>query len=188
MNTRLAKLDAEGGAYDALILAQAGLVRIGFDARIGQVLEDGLYAVGQGALAIECREDSADVRAELARIHHAPTAFCCVAERCDILSFILFTDYSGRALLRSLEGGCSLPLGVRSSWAEGTLSLDAAVYSLDGKQSVRTCLSLAVASEDDASTLGYDPCASVSPANSSRVVEWSQTTSSPRGRSRFSQV
>lgn len=81
VNTRLAKLDA--GEYAAIVLACAGLERLGFDARIRARLEPPtvLPAASQGAIAIECREDARDVRALLAPLDHAPTRRCVDAER-----------------------------------------------------------------------------------------------------------
>lgn len=81
VNTRLAKLDA--GEYAAIVLACAGLERLGFDARIRATLSPPrvLPAASQGAIAIECREDAADVRTLLATLDHAPTRRCVDAER-----------------------------------------------------------------------------------------------------------
>jgi hydroxymethylbilane synthase len=81
VNTRLAKLDA--GEYAAIVLACAGLERLGFDARIRTTLSPPrvLPAASQGAIAIECREDAADVRALLSALDHAPTRRCVDAER-----------------------------------------------------------------------------------------------------------
>ncbi len=95
VQTRLRKLDE--GQYDAIILAAAGLQRLGLEDRIRAVIapEDMLPAVGQGALAIECRSDRADVLALLKPLHDETTAACVSAER---------------ALSRSLAGSCNVPL------------------------------------------------------------------------------
>ncbi len=95
VQTRLRKLDE--GAYEAIILAAAGLKRLGLEHRIATPLapEAMLPAVGQGALAIECRGDRADVLALLEALHDAATAACVTAER---------------ALSRSLAGSCNVPL------------------------------------------------------------------------------
>jgi hydroxymethylbilane synthase len=121
----LSKLDA-GNVYDGLILAAAGVKRLGWHDRISQVLPT-LYAVGQGALGIEVREDDAEIL-ELVRIlTHRATAVRCHAER---------------SLMRVLEGGCSVPLGVittaeevvaESRWKIG---IKGGVYSLNGDESV----------------------------------------------------
>lgn len=95
VNTRLAKLDADD--YDAIILAAAGLIRLGFAERIREYLtvEDSLPAGGQGAVGIECRTDDAEVHALLEPLHHFDTERCVAAER---------------ALNRRLNGGCQVPI------------------------------------------------------------------------------
>lgn len=95
VNTRLAKLDA--GEYDAIILAAAGLIRLGFEARIRSSLsaEDSLPAGGQGAVGIECRTADSDLHALLAPLHHPETALRVTAER---------------ALNKHLNGGCQVPI------------------------------------------------------------------------------
>jgi hydroxymethylbilane synthase len=119
LNTRLARLD--DGEYDALILAAAGLQRLGMSDRIHQVLPTdlSLYAVGQGALGIECRVDDVEVISLLKAIEHSSTRDRALAER---------------AFLRELEGGCQVPIGVRSELDNGTLTLTGLVASVDGKQ------------------------------------------------------
>ena len=95
VNTRLAKLDA--GEYDAIVLACAGLQRLGFDARIRSRMDapQWLPAPAQGAIAIECREDDADTRALCATLDHAATRICVEAER---------------AMNRALHGSCHVPV------------------------------------------------------------------------------
>lgn len=119
LQTRLEKLDR--GEYDALILAVAGLERLGLGERIAERLapETSLPAVGQGALAVECRADDARTRALLAPLDHADTRACVLAER---------------SLLRELEGGCQVPIGAHATLQEGQIVLDAIVASLDGDQ------------------------------------------------------
>ncbi len=120
--TRMAKLD--DGEYDALILAAAGLQRLGMGERIHQVLptEISLYAVGQGALGIECRADDTEVLSLLKAIEHVPTRDRVLAER---------------AFLRELEGGCQVPIGVNTQLDEDTLTLTGLVASVDGKRLVK---------------------------------------------------
>ncbi|XP_065574019.1 porphobilinogen deaminase-like isoform X1 [Artemia franciscana] len=91
LNTRLKKLDAPEGPYDALVLAAAGVKRMGWQNRITQVLDPSvcMYAIGQGALAIECREGDKETIELLSHLYHAETALRCVAER---------------SFLRTLEG------------------------------------------------------------------------------------
>lgn len=136
LNTRLAKLD--DGQYDALILAVAGLERLGMPDRISEVISSdySLHAVGQGALGIECRGDDPDLLALLQVLHHPETAARCLAER---------------ALLRSLEGGCQVPIGVGTAISGENLSLTGMVASLDGKTLIRDHL---VGSVADPETLG----------------------------------
>ncbi|ODG98893.1 hydroxymethylbilane synthase [Nostoc sp. KVJ20] len=122
LNTRLAKLD--DGEYDVLILAAAGLQRLGMSDRIHQILptELSLYAVGQGALGIECRADDLQVLSLLKAIEHIPTRDRVLAER---------------AFLRELEGGCQVPIGVDTQLDENTLTLTGLVASVDGKRLVK---------------------------------------------------
>src|SRR5579862_3460460 len=128
VGTRLAKLDAEDGVYTALVLAAAGLKRLGLGGRISQNLdaESGglLHAVGQGALGVEIREKDRRVRRLLEPLEDEATTRACLAER---------------ALMRTLEGGCSVPIGVETSWIgedSQTLRMHAVVASLDGSEAV----------------------------------------------------
>jgi hydroxymethylbilane synthase len=95
VNTRLAKLDA--GEYDAIILAAAGLIRLGFEDRITSAIsvDDSLPAGGQGAVGIECRSADHEIHALLAPLHHQDTATRVTAER---------------ALNKHLNGGCQVPI------------------------------------------------------------------------------
>lgn len=124
LNTRLRKLDEAGGEYDALVLATAGLVRMGWKERIAQELDPRvcMYAVGQGALAVETRADDVVVNQLLRPLNDRATLVCCVAER---------------SLMKKLEGGCSVPVAVHSTVEEGQLHLCGAVFSLDGSQTVQ---------------------------------------------------
>lgn len=119
VNTRLAKLDA--GEYDAIILAVAGLERLGMGDRIHQVIpaEIFLHAVGQGALGIECRTGDEKVLQIIKSIEDPNTRDCTLAER---------------SFLRVLEGGCQIPIGVNSSLEGDNLTLIGMVASLDGKK------------------------------------------------------
>jgi hydroxymethylbilane synthase len=126
LNTRLAKLDA--GEYDALILAAAGLQRLNMADRIHQFIpaEISLHAVGQGALGIECRGDDAEVLLLLKALEHKPTAYRCYAER---------------SFLRSLEGGCQVPIGVNTTLEGDRLTLLGIVISLDGQKVAKDSVS-----------------------------------------------
>uniref|UniRef100_A0A8C5CWW0 hydroxymethylbilane synthase n=1 Tax=Gadus morhua TaxID=8049 RepID=A0A8C5CWW0_GADMO len=123
LNTRLKKLDDKED-YSAIILAAAGLKRMGWDARISQILEpeDCMYAVGQGALAVEVRARDTEILEMVSVLHHKDTVLRCIAER---------------AFLRTLEGGCSVPVAVHSELKDSQLYLTGAVYSLDGSDSLK---------------------------------------------------
>ncbi|KAL2152100.1 hypothetical protein VTH82DRAFT_5284 [Thermothelomyces myriococcoides] len=134
IETRLRKCDEEG--FDAIILAAAGLLRMNFGERIAQYLDSDteggglLHAVGQGALGLEVREDDQEMKELLKAVEDTPTMLACFAER---------------SVMRTLEGGCSVPIGVETAWLEEEeeagqkkrkLRLRAVVVSLDGSQSV----------------------------------------------------
>jgi hydroxymethylbilane synthase len=120
--TRLEKLD--GGEFDCLILAAAGLSRLQLADRIHQLIDPSisLHAVGQGALGIECRDGDERVLEQIKVLEHTPTARRCLAER---------------AFLRTLEGGCQVPIGVNSRFEGQTLVLTGMVASLDGQRLIR---------------------------------------------------
>ena len=122
LNTRLRKLDE--GQYDAIILAVAGLERLGMGDRIHQHIpaEISLHAVGQGALGIECREGDTDILNVIKTLEHSTTADRCLAER---------------AFLRELEGGCQVPIGVNTVIDGDTLTLTGLVASLDGQTLIK---------------------------------------------------
>ena len=142
LDTRLRKLD-EGG-FDAIVLAAAGLVRLGLAGRIRSRFEPAqmLPAAGQGALGIEVREDAASLKALLAQTIHGPTFLACQAER---------------AVSRGLGGSCSLPLAAHATQGpDGVLTLDAALG--DSQQLTRPLLRVRVAApvadEAEARALG----------------------------------
>lgn len=120
LNTRLRKLD--DGEYDALVLAVAGLTRLGLAQRVAQPIDYNvcMHAVGQGAYGIECRASDALLLRLLGSTIHSPrTASMCEAER---------------AFLRELEGGCQVPVAVCSQLGpDQLLTLRGAVLSLDGR-------------------------------------------------------
>ncbi|MBM28208.1 MAG: hydroxymethylbilane synthase [Halieaceae bacterium] len=117
VNTRLAKLD--GGEFDAIILACAGLIRLGFEDRIGAPIDPDLSlpAAGQGAVGIEFREADERVRELLATLHHDSTATRVLAER---------------AVVRRLDGGCDVPIAAFAEWEGDMLWLRARVGATDG--------------------------------------------------------
>lgn len=122
LNTRLARLDA--GDYDAIILAAAGVLRLGWRDRISEWLdpESWLPAVGQGALAVVTRADD-EAAARLVRpLHHAPTAAATLAER---------------GFLGALEGGCQVPIAALARVQDGIVHLDGLVAGIDGEVVLR---------------------------------------------------
>ncbi len=122
VNTRLRKLDE--GNYDAIILAAAGLIRLGFEERITQTLETdvSLPAIGQGAVGIECRSNDERINNLIAPLNHAETRTRVLAER---------------AMNNRLEGGCQVPIAGHSVLENGELYLRGLVGSPDGNTMVR---------------------------------------------------
>ena len=120
--TRLEKLDS--GEFDCLILAAAGLGRLGLGDRIHELIDPSisLHAVGQGALGIECRDGDTAVLEQIKVLEHVPTARRCLTER---------------AFLRELEGGCQVPIGVNTRFEGDELVLTGMVASLDGVRLIR---------------------------------------------------
>ena len=146
LDTRLRKLD-EGG-YDAIVLAAAGLKRLGLGERIRATfaVDTMIPAAGQGALGIEVREDATELRALLAQTIHTPTFLGAHAER---------------AVSRALGGSCSLPLAAHAVWDGATLRLDAALGDPATPQRplLHTRVSAAVADEAAARVLGEEAAA-----------------------------
>jgi hydroxymethylbilane synthase len=122
VNTRLRRLDEE--QFDAIILASAGLKRLGLGARITARLdpEQSLPAIGQGAIGIECRADDERVNTMLAPLHHQSTADCVGAER----------GFNHR-----LMGGCQVPIAGYAESAGGTVWLRGLVGAPDGRRVIR---------------------------------------------------
>lgn len=155
IDTRLRKCDDEAEGYDAIILAAAGLLRLNFGERISQFLESSteggglLHAVGQGGLGIEAREGDEKVLKLLKAIEDTPTMMAAFAER---------------SVMRTLEGGCSVPIGVETEWVDEEdaengdkkklLRLRATVVSLDGKKAVDGEKAEEVASLAQADSMG----------------------------------
>ena len=122
VGTRLSKLD--NCDYDAIILASAGLIRLGLADRIASFIdvEQSLPAAGQGAVGIECRTDDAQVQALLAPLADAETTYCVLAER---------------AMNNHLQGGCQVPIGGYAVLQQGQLYLRALVGDIDGSRIIR---------------------------------------------------
>lgn len=122
VDTRLRKLDEH--QFDAIVLASAGLNRLGWSARIAEHLDPSIMcpAVGQGALAIQTRADSGPAAAACALLNHPATYAAVTAER---------------AVLSVLGGGCHVPIGANAVFEDGVLRLRAIVISPDGSQIVK---------------------------------------------------
>ncbi|KAJ7177675.1 porphobilinogen deaminase, dipyromethane cofactor binding domain-containing protein [Mycena filopes] len=147
LDTRVAKLDAPDGPYAALVLAKAGMVRVGLGNRLTADIPPPTlyYAVAQGALALEIRSDDVEALELCKRLTHRPTQWTCLAER---------------AYLRVLEGGCTVPVGVESKLQldadspTGELQLTGCVTSLDGQTHVEHTITEKVGSAEEAEAVG----------------------------------
>lgn len=146
LDTRLRKLD--DGGYDAIVLAAAGLMRLGLAERIRSrfAVDQMIPAAGQGALGIEVREDATELRALLAQTIHEPTFLGAHAER---------------AVSRALGGSCSMPLAAHATWDGAMLRLDAALGDPGTPQRplLHTRVAAAVADEAAARALGEEAAA-----------------------------
>jgi hydroxymethylbilane synthase len=164
VNTRLAKLDA--GEYDAIVLAAAGLIRLGLAARIGARLSPGesLPAVGQGTLALECRHDDATTAALLAPLHHAATW---TRTRCE------------RALNARLQGGCQVPIGGYAELDGASLTLRGLVGSPDGRDVLRAMRSGPAA---DPEALGIAVADELLAGGAARILAAAMAPAPPHGR------
>lgn len=122
VHTRLKKLDA--GEFDALILACAGLVRLGLERRVAQRLEPSRFvpAIGQGAMGIELRENDESVESLVRPLDHRESSLCVRAER---------------AMNKALGGGCHVPIAGHAELAKDTLTLVGVVASIDGSELIR---------------------------------------------------
>ncbi|KAI9703120.1 MAG: porphobilinogen deaminase [Candelina mexicana] len=166
VGTRLSKLDAEDGQYSCLILAAAGLQRLELGDRITQYLdsENGgiLHAVGQGALGVEIREGDQKTTRLLEKLACSKTTMACLAER---------------SLLRTLEGGCSVPIGVESRWVANEdgdgekLLMKAVVVSLDGKESVEAEKCDRIESKGQADEFGWALARDLVEKGASKILE-----------------
>lgn len=136
LDTRIRKLDE--GQFDAIILAAAGVKRLGWRERITEILapETSLPAIGQGAVGIECRTDDKFINDLIAPVNHYETEVCVRGER---------------ACLRRLEGGCQVPIAAYARLVNGKLVVDGLVGSVSGDRIVR---SHAEGKPEDAKTLG----------------------------------
>ena len=120
--TRIEKLDNE--EFDCIVLAAAGLKRLGFESRIHQIIPSdiSLHAVGQGALGIECKSNDKKIQKIISVLEDKMTSQRCLAER---------------AFLRELEGGCQVPIGVNSNVQNDEICLTGMVASINGKKLIK---------------------------------------------------
>jgi hydroxymethylbilane synthase len=147
IDTRLRKLHERDSRYSALVLAAAGLLRMGFGEHITQYLDRDnggiMHAVGQGALGIQVRDGDAATLARVAAVEDRDASLACTAER---------------TVMRMLEGGCSVPIGVETAWvgADGgrQLRLRTIVIALDGSEAVEHEITAAVETKNDADAVG----------------------------------
>jgi hydroxymethylbilane synthase len=131
-----------------MVMSAAGLERIGLKHRINQYIgsKDGgiLHAVGQGALGLEVRKGDSEILALVGHLGDQWSTLACLAER---------------ALMRTLEGGCSVPIGVETEWVDRSrclLRITAIVVSLDGSQSVQDAIDATVHTDEEATALGQE--------------------------------
>jgi hydroxymethylbilane synthase len=153
VDTRLRKV--ESGEYEAIMLSKAGLDRLGLSQRISEVLspEVCVPAVGQGAIAVECRLKDSEAGDILAHLDDAETRTAIIAER---------------ALLAALQGGCQVPLGAWARIERGELVLEACVCSVDGVQYVKQ---RATAPPDQAAQLGEHMARLLAEAGAQSILE-----------------
>ncbi len=136
VDTRLRKL--QEGQYEAILLAEAGLRRLGISVeRVSLPTEEMLPAVGQGILALEIRSDDVETREIVSFLHHPETAFCAQAER---------------AFLRRMEGGCQVPLAAHARLSDGQLYLEGFIADPEGRRFYREGLT---GSPQEAEDLGF---------------------------------
>ncbi len=136
LNTRLKKLDE--GRFDAIILAVAGVKRLGWQDRITEILlpETSLPAIGQGAVGIECRIDDKTINSLISRLNHTETSICVRAER---------------SVLKRLEGGCQVPIAAHARLHNGIIAIDGLVGSITGHRIVKSSIE---GNPDNAESLG----------------------------------
>lgn len=162
VDTRLAKVDDPESEYTCMVMSAAGLERVGLKHRINQYLgsKDGgiLHAVGQGALGLEIRKGDSRILDLLNQLVDQKSTLACLAER---------------ALMRTLEGGCSVPIGVETEWVDQSsylLRMRAIVVSLDGSQSVQDTIDATVQTDDEATALGHELAARLVKAGADTIL------------------
>ncbi|HEX8691627.1 MAG TPA: hydroxymethylbilane synthase [Longimicrobium sp.] len=156
LNTRLAKLDR--GDYDAIVLAAAGVLRLGWADRIAAYLDpaEWLPAVGQGALGVVCRAGDERVRGLLGGFHDPFTSACTAAER---------------AFLAALEGGCQIPIGALAHADEDGLTLHGLVADVEGESVLRDSECLPFEAESGSGAVSPEDAAALGRRLAARLVE-----------------
>ena len=164
LNTRMKKLEESDWA--GMLLACAGVTRLGWSRLIGDILDATtmLPAVGQGALGIEIRAGDGRVSKAVSGLHHSPTAHAALAER---------------SLLRRLEGGCQVPIGTYGRIESGSLVLDAIVGSIDGRKVVRGKIH---GSPSEAETLGKKLAEQLLSAGAGEILQQIRGESTETGK------
>ncbi|PYH94194.1 putative porphobilinogen deaminase Hem3 [Aspergillus ellipticus CBS 707.79] len=172
VETRLAKVDKPEGEYTCMVMSAAGLERIGLKPRITQYLgsKDGgiLHAVGQGALGLEIRAGDEEIEKLLDGLVDRGSTLACLVER---------------ELMRTLEGGCSVPIGVETEWVagkEGVLRVRAIVVSLDGTQAVEEEVEAPVGSEEESVKFGRDVAARLVKGGADKILNEIVATRPPK--------
>lgn len=152
INTRLRKLETDG--LDAIVLAVAGLKRMGWEDKITEYLDVNLCvpAVGQGALGVQARENDKETLELLSKMDHLDTRILVSAER---------------ALLHYLEGGCQIPIGAYASWKEDKVHLVGIVASTDGKEIIKA---EGIADRKEAVELGIKTAKDLIDKGASRIL------------------
>lgn len=173
VETRLAKVDHPESEYTCMVMSAAGLERIGLKHRINQYMgsKDGgiLHAVGQGALGLEIRKGDSEALALVTNLADQCSTLACLAER---------------ALMRTLEGGCSVPIGVETEWVDKSqylLKITAIVVSLDGSQSVQDSIDTMVQTEEEATALGQELAARLVKAGAGAILNEINTDRPAKG-------
>jgi hydroxymethylbilane synthase len=161
VETRLAKLDNPDSEYTCMVMSAAGLERVGLKYRINQYLrskDEGIfYAVWQGALGLETRKGDTKTQGLLDPLADRKSTLPCLAER---------------SLMRTLEGGCSVPIGVETEWIQSDdLKITALVVSLDGSESVEDSLEARVQTVEEATALGKEMAARLIKAGAEAILK-----------------
>ncbi|KAL7909023.1 porphobilinogen deaminase-like protein [Trichoderma velutinum] len=172
VETRIAKVDNPEGEFTCMIMSAAGLERVGLKHRINQYLgsKDGgiFHAVGQGALGLEIRKGDTKILELLDKLADEKSTLACLAER---------------SLLYTLEGGCTVPIGVETEWVDESnhlLRMRAIVVSLDGTQSVEDSIDATVNTNDEARKLGQELAERLVKAGADAILKEINATRPPK--------